>query len=94
MKERTPAPGMGIALRVWWAFMWRFAALFMLPALLLSMFLFYMRIQGGPAVKAMQYCLFAYMIWIQIAIFRRVLSMDFGHFQVKVLTTKGKGASL
>lgn len=81
MKERTP--DLKTALRVWWAYTWRVAVFVGIPAKLLGGAIFFFRLTGAPA-KLFIFGFIAYMIWVQVEIFRRILAMDFGSFTVRV----------
>jgi hypothetical protein len=83
LNKRTRRQDWKPALRVWWAYTWRFAVFFLPAVWLLPLLLFYFQ---PPVIvrKLASFGLFAYMIALQIELFRRILDMDFGSFRVLV----------
>ncbi|MBI5625120.1 MAG: hypothetical protein HY924_15190 [Elusimicrobia bacterium] len=83
MIKRNRHPDWKTALRVWWAYTWRFAVLFVLPSMALSAAIFI--VQPPQALRTLASLgVFAYMVWLQIELFRRLLDMDFGTFKVRL----------
>ena len=84
MSARAIEPTFRHALRVWWAFTWRTYLWIILPPL----FIFFLR-PSGLLGKLASWAFMAFVVWVQIDSFRKILRMDFPSFKVRVLEPNG-----
>ena len=89
MAQRTLEPTHGIALRVWWAFVWRAALwviLLTLPFAVILGMAAALKIASPSDVQTAVSAIWIPIFWAaQIEAFRRILRLDFSDYSLRIL---------
>ena len=85
MSARAVEPGYRHALRVWWAFTWRWPVLMLVPLLPLALGVYVVKPSPAAAMNMIAWATWPMLFWAQIESLRRLLRLDFKDFSVRLL---------